>query len=161
MDEVITLSPIGVIHTPFRRTQGMPIQPAGAADVMGTVEIRSQYEKGLDGLEGFSHIVLLYTFHLASGYSLTVRPFLDDESHGVFATRAPRRPNPLGLSVVRLVSVDGCTLAVQGVDMVDGTPVLDIKPFVPQFDAPGKVRIGWLEKNVELIDQARSDSRFH
>jgi tRNA-Thr(GGU) m(6)t(6)A37 methyltransferase TsaA len=160
MDDTITLTPIGIIHTPFRSVEGMPIQPAGAADVNGTVEIRPEYEQGLDGLDGFSHIILLYAFHLSQGYSLKVKPFLDEERHGVFATRAPRRPNPIGLSVVRLVRVEGCTLEVQGVDMVDGTPLLDLKPFVPQFDVPQVERIGWLEKNLERLTQARADSRF-
>jgi len=160
MDETIAMSPIGVIHTPFQSIEGMPIQPAGAADIIGTVEIKPEYEEGLDDLAGFSHIILLYVFHLSRGYHLTVKPFLDDEVHGVFATRAPRRPNPIGLSVVRLVRVEGCTLEVQGVDMVDGTPLLDVKPFVPQFDVPQVVRIGWLEKGLERLEQARADSRF-
>lgn len=160
MDDTFSMSPIGIIHTPFQRVEGMPIQPAGAGDVTGTVEIRPEYEEGLDGLDGFSHIILLYAFHLSQGYQLTVKPFLDDETHGVFATRAPRRPNPIGLSVVRLVSVVGCTLNVRGVDMVDGTPVLDIKPFVPQFDVPPVERIGWLEGRVERLNRARADGRF-
>jgi tRNA-Thr(GGU) m(6)t(6)A37 methyltransferase TsaA len=160
MDDMISMSPIGIIRTPFQSIEGMPIQPAGAADVPGTVEIRPEYEEGLDGLAGFSHIILLYAFHLSRGYRLTVKPFLDDEMHGVFATRAPRRPNPIGLSVVRLVQVEGCTLKVRGVDMVDGTPLLDVKPFVPQFDVPQVERIGWLEKNLEGLDQTRADSRF-
>jgi tRNA-Thr(GGU) m(6)t(6)A37 methyltransferase TsaA len=160
MDDMISMSPIGIIRTPFQSIEGMPIQPAGAADVPGTVEIRPEYEEGLDGLAGFSHIILLYAFHLSRGYRLTVKPFLDDEMHGVFATRAPRRPNPIGLSVVKLVQVEGCTLKVRGVDMVDGTPLLDVKPFVPQFDVPQVERIGWLEKNLEGLDQTRADSRF-
>ncbi len=161
MDDTISMAPIGIIRTPFQSIEGMPIQPAGAADVTGTVELKPEYEAGLDGLEGFSHIILLYTFHLSQGYHLRVKPFLDDEMHGVFATRAPRRPNPIGLSVVRLVQVAGCTLEVQGVDVVDGTPLLDIKPFVPQFDVPSVERIGWLEKNLERLTQARADSRFY
>jgi tRNA-Thr(GGU) m(6)t(6)A37 methyltransferase TsaA len=160
MDDTIRLTPIGIIHTPYQSIEGMPIQPAGAGDVTGTVEIKPEYEEGLDGLAGFSHIILLYAFHLSQGFRLTVKPFLDDEMHGVFATRAPRRPNPIGLSVVRLVQVAGCTLEVQGVDMVDGTPLLDVKPFVPQFDVPRVERIGWLEKNLEHLNQVRADSRF-
>jgi tRNA-Thr(GGU) m(6)t(6)A37 methyltransferase TsaA len=160
MGESITLTPIGIIHTPFQSVEGVPIQPAGGSDVTGTVEIKAEYEEGLDGLGGFSHVILLYTFHLSQGYSLTVKPFLDDETHGVFATRAPRRPNPVGLSVVRLVAVAGCTLEIQGVDMVDGTPLLDVKPFVPQFDVPSVERVGWLEKRLERLEQVRADRRF-
>ncbi len=160
MDDVIAMSPIGVIRTPFQRLEGMPIQPAGAAEVAGTVEIRPEYEEGLGGLGGFSHIILLYAFHLARGFCLQVRPFLDDEMRGLFATRAPRRPNPIGLSVVRLVALEGCILHVKGVDMVDGTPLLDVKPFVPGFDAPSVDRLGWLETRLERLDQARADDRF-
>ncbi len=152
--------PIGAIHSPFQGTEGMPIQPAGARDVSGTVEVMPEYERGLADLAGFSHIILLYWFHLSQGYSLIVTPFLDDQPRGLFATRAPRRPNPLGLSVVRLVGISGCRLEIQGVDVVDGTPLLDLKPFVPRFDAPAVERIGWLAKGEDGASEVRADGRF-
>ena len=138
----------------------MPIQPTGAAGVEGTVEIRPEFAAGLEDLEGFSHLILLYHLHLADGFSLTVRPFLHDAPHGVFSTRSPRRPNPIGLSVVRLVRREGPFLHVCDVDVVDGTPLLDIKPYVPSFDAPEDVRIGWLEGKVERARTLRADDRF-
>ena len=152
--------PIGAIHSPFQGTEGMPIQPVGARDVSGTVEVMPEYERGLADLAGFSHIILLYWFHLSQGHSLMVKPFLDDHLRGVFATRVPRRPNPLGLSVVRLVGISGCRLEIQGVDVVDGTPLLDIKPFVPRFDAPNVERIGWLAKDEHRAGEMRADGRF-
>ncbi len=119
-----------------------------------------QFEPGLKDLSGFSHIILIYHFHASKGYVLEVKPFLDDSLRGVFATRAPRRPNPIGLSVVRLVSVEGCTLRIQDVDVLDGTPLLDIKPLVPEFDSPGVDRIGWLSGKVQGVQSARADDRF-
>jgi len=138
----------------------MPIQPVGAQEVVGSIEIEPEYEEGLKDLAGFSHVILLYHLHLSAGYSLTVKPFLDNVPRGVFATRAPRRPNPIGLSVVKLVRVAGCTLEIQGVDVVDGTPLLDIKPFVPKFDVPQVERIGWLEQKSDRADQIKADERF-
>ncbi len=160
MDQPIVLRSIGVIRSPFAELDGMPIQPAGARGVTGTVEVWPHYAAGLQDLDGFSHIILLYHLHQASGFSLSVVPFLDDRPRGLFATRAPRRPNPIGLSVVRLVEVDGCTLRIQDVDVLDGTPLLDIKPFVPQFDAPAVERIGWLAGKVEAAGRVQSDERF-
>jgi tRNA-Thr(GGU) m(6)t(6)A37 methyltransferase TsaA len=121
----------------------MPIQPAGACGVRGTVEVFPEFCGGLDDLGGFSRIILVYFFHRSHGYALRVVPFLDDRERGVFATRAPRRPNPIGLSVVRLVAVQGCRLVIEDVDVLDGTPVLDIKPYVPSIDAiPASARAG-------------------
>jgi tRNA-Thr(GGU) m(6)t(6)A37 methyltransferase TsaA len=151
MEEImkkITYNPIGLIHSPFNNIKGMPIQPAGAIGVTGTVEIKQEYVDGLKDIEGFSHIILIYHFHLSKNYSLKVKPFLDDNLHGVFATRAPRRPNPIGLSVVRLVKVEGCILHIEDVDIVDGTPLLDIKPYVPEFDIHETQKIGWLSEKV-------------
>ena len=156
----ITYRSIGVIHSPFRSIEGMPIQPSGAKDVLGTVEIAPEYADGLEGIEGFSHIILLYSFHLSQGYSLKVKPFLDENLHGVFATRAPRRPNPIGVSVVRLLRVEGCTLHIADVDTVDGTPLLDVKPYVPEFDVRRVERIGWLSERAGKVYEARSDGRF-
>lgn len=138
----------------------MPIQPAGAQGVAGTVEVDPAYEEGLADLEGFSHLCLLYHLHLSEGYALVVKPFLDDTPRGLFATRAPKRPNPIGLSVVRLVRVEGCRLYVENVDVVDGTPLLDLKPYVPAFDAPEEVRLGWLTGRAGRASGLQADDRF-
>jgi len=156
----IRYKPIGIIHSPFKQPSGTPIQPAGARDIEGTVEIASEYAAGLKDIEGFSHITLLYQFHLSKGYSLTVKPYMDEQSRGVFATRAPSRPNPIGMSVVRLVRVEGNRLYIKGMDIVDGTPLLDIKPYVPQFDTPPVDKIGWLEEAVNKLPKAKDDGRF-
>ena len=136
----------------------MPIQASRAKDAQGTVEVFPEYAEGLADLDGFSHIILLYHFHKSRQCRLRVVPFLDTQKRGIFATRAPSRPNPIGLSIVRLVSIAGNRLTVQGVDMLDGTPLLDIKPYVPEFDEREYVRIGWLE-NVRDHDPV-SDDRF-
>ncbi len=138
----IVYQPIGTTHSPFQTIQGMPIQPAGAKGVQGTVEINPEYVDGLQDLEGFSHIILIYHFHLAKGYSLKVKPFMDENLRGVFATRAPRRPNRIGISVVKLVRVEGTILHIEDIDIVDGTPLLDIKPYVPEFDIAEEEKIG-------------------
>jgi len=152
--------PIGIIHSPFKKPEGMPIQPTGASGVAGTVEIFEEFQEGLKDLEGFSHITLLYHFHLSRGFIPPVVPFMDSEPRGLFATRAPKRPNPIGLSVVRLEKITGNILHIVNVDILDGTPLLDIKPYVPEFDAPGKVRTGWLEKASNTVKKKRSDNRF-
>jgi tRNA-Thr(GGU) m(6)t(6)A37 methyltransferase TsaA len=138
------MRPIGVIRTPFSDPSQTPIQPS-RSKAEGTVEVDAAYEEGLEDLEGFSHIILVYLFHCSSGYSLKVKPFLDDRQHGLFSTRYPRRPNPIGLSVVRLIGREGRILHIAGADVLDGTPLLDIKPYVPEFDAQADVRFGWLE----------------
>ena len=154
------LIPIGIIHSPFSDPKDMPIQPASALGIPGKVVIEPEYQEGLKDLDGFSHIILLYSFHLSSGYKLIAKPFLDEESHGVFATRAPCRPNPIGLSVLPLEKIDGLTLHVSNIDIVDGTPLLDIKPFVPTFDCPPDVSIGWLSDKLDYVKGSRSDDRF-
>lgn len=135
----------------------MPIQPAGAKGVAGAIEIEPEYCDGLSDLHEFSHIILIYHFHRSSGYSLRVKPFMDDELHGVFATRAPKRPNPIGISVVKLVKVEGCNLFIEDVDIVDGTPLLDIKPYVPEFDDIKVERIGWLSQKAGKVYEAKAD----
>jgi tRNA-Thr(GGU) m(6)t(6)A37 methyltransferase TsaA len=160
MNDNITYKPIGIIHTPFTKLDGMPIQPTGAAGVKGTVEVFPEYAEGLGDLDGFSHIMLLYHFHKVRAAKLTVVPFLDTEPHGVFATRAPRRPNPIGLSVVRLVGVECNVLSIENVDMLDGTPLRDIKPFVPDLDQGAVDRIGWLEGAAKKARARGSDGRF-
>jgi len=137
--------PIGLIRSPFTRKDQTPIQPY-RSQAAGQVMLLPDYEGGLEGLEDFSHVILLYFFHNAEpGYDLVVTPYLDSEPHGLFATRYPRRPNPIGLSVVRLVRREGHVLHVDGIDVLDGTPLLDIKPYVPPFDAFPEATMGWLE----------------
>jgi tRNA-Thr(GGU) m(6)t(6)A37 methyltransferase TsaA len=152
--------PIGIIHSPTKDIKGMPIQPTGARGIAGTIEIDSEHVNGLKHIEGFSHIILIHHFHLSKGYSLEVIPFMDDRLHGVFSTRAPRRPNPIGLSVVRLVRVEGAILHIEDVDIADGTPLLDIKPYVPEFDVQKVERIGWLSKKVDKALEMKADERF-
>jgi tRNA-Thr(GGU) m(6)t(6)A37 methyltransferase TsaA len=139
------MKPIGVIHSPFNEKDQTPIQPT-RSQAIGRVEVFPEYSSGLEGLEEFSHIILLYVFHCSSGYSLQVKPFLDDQLHGLFATRHPCRPNPLGLSVVRLLECQGNVLDIEGVDILDGTPLLDIKPYVPDFDVRTEVQTGWYSR---------------
>ncbi|WP_300157657.1 tRNA (N6-threonylcarbamoyladenosine(37)-N6)-methyltransferase TrmO [Solidesulfovibrio sp.] len=157
----VALTPIGVIRSPFTSLAGMPIQPGGAREVAGRVELDPALAPGLADLDGFSHVYLLYLFHASSGYDLTVTPFLDNTPRGLFATRAPRRPNPIGLSVVEVVSIEGAVVRLRGVDVLDGTPLLDIKPYAPAFDAPhGPVRTGWMEGRDASVAAVRSDGRF-
>ncbi|OPY32877.1 MAG: S-adenosyl-L-methionine-binding protein [Methanoregula sp. PtaU1.Bin006] len=157
---MITFTPIGTIHSPFTDPAGMPIQPAGAKGVKGTVSIDEKYREGLRDIEGFSRIILIYAFHRANGYLLEVVPFLDTESHGIFATRAPKRPNAIGISVVRLIAVDDCELTIEDVDILDGTPLLDIKPYVPEFDCFPDEKAGWFDRCCGKVGTARSDQRF-
>jgi len=138
------MRPIGVIHSPFFEKDETPIQ-ASRSHAVGSVDVYPEFMDGLQDIDGFSHIILLYVFHRSSGFSLRVKPFLDDREHGLFATRYPYRPNPLGLSVVRLVKRQSNILTVEGVDVLDGTPLLDIKPYVQDFDARTEVRTGWYE----------------
>jgi len=156
----ISYQPIGIIHSPFKNIKGMPIQSAGAKGIKGTIELEARYAAGLKDLEGFSYIILLYHFHLSKSYSLTVKPFLDKAMHGVFATRAPQRPNPIGLSAVKLLRIERCTLHIEEVDIVDGTSLLDIKPYVPEFDVKRAKRIGWLSKTVGRVYEAKANERF-
>lgn len=159
MSEIV-LTPIGIIHSPFKDTKGMPIQPIAAKGIKGTIAMQEEYVEGLKDLNGFSHIILLYHFHLSRGYSLTVKPFLDDKLRGVFATRAPRRPNPIGISIVRLLSIEGKILSIEDIDIVDGTPLLDIKPYVPEFDSMLTAKKGWLSDKVKQARQRKADDRF-
>ncbi len=140
------MRPIGLIHSSFREKEFTPIQPSRSR-TKGQVEVFPEFVEGLHDLEGFSHIILLYVFHRSEGYSLWVKPFLDNQMHGLFATRYPYRPNPIGLSIVRLISKAGNILEIEAVDVLDGTPLLDIKPYVPEFDRKDGVRVGWLEKS--------------
>ncbi len=155
----IEWKPIGTIYSPYTEESGMPIQGA-FSDAMGVIEVDPEYEDGLLDIEGFSHLVLLYRFHTAADYALRTRPFMEDAVHGVFATRAPRRPNPIGMSVVELENVSGTSLFVSGIDVLDGTPLLDIKPFDPAFNGVEEATIGWLEAPIENEQRRRADDRF-
>ena len=151
---------IGIIHSPFKEPKGTPIQPIAAQGIDGTVEVFQEYTEGLKDIDGFSHVILVYHFHLSKESSLKVKPFMDDQTHGVFSTRAPNRPNPIGISVVRLVKIEGSILQVKDLDIVDGTPLLDIKPYVPEFDIRDAKKKGWLEENVSKLSTSKDDGRF-
>ena len=154
----LELKPIGVVHSPFKEATGTPIQASLSQGTAGTVEVFSAFAEGLKDLDGFDRIWLLYWFDRAAAPKLIVTPYLDDQPHGVFATRAPARPNPIGMSAVRLVRIEGCTLHVADVDILDGTPLLDIKPYAPPFDHLPAERTGWLQ---QASNRARTaDRRF-
>ena len=155
-----TFPHIGVVRSPFTNPKGMPIQPVGAKGIEGEVEVFEQYAEGLADLDGFSHIYLLYHFHKARGVELKVVPYMDTVERGVFATRSPLRPAHIGLSVVELVKAEGNRLLIRDVDMLDGTPVLDIKPYLHQFDSRENACTGWMNSNEREIRERRSDDRF-
>jgi tRNA (adenine37-N6)-methyltransferase len=157
---LIEYYPIGIIHSPFTDLAGMPIQPTSDASAAGTIEIFPEFAPGLKDLEGFSHIILVYHLHQAGPAKLEVTPFLDTQTHGIFATRAPTRPNAIGLSVVRLTRIEGGILYVEQLDILDGTPLLDIKPYIPEFDYQPEARTGWLEQARGKVKRTASDERF-
>jgi len=149
---------IGIIHSPYTEQEGTPIQPSAASGVRGSIEVFPEYMDGLDGLEGFDRIWVLYVCHKAGPVRLKVRPYLDDNEHGVFATRSPSRPNPVGISCLRLISRDGKILHVEDIDVLDGTPLIDIKPYVPAFDVFAVERTGWLDG--KKAGDTTADGRF-
>ena len=159
---MIQYVPIGVVHSPFAEPTGTPIQSAAASavGVEAQVEIFPSFREGLRDLEGFSHLILLYHMHRIQPAGLLVKPFLSNKSHGVFATRSPGRPNPIGFSVVRLLSVEDGELRITDVDILDQTPVLDIKPYVGEFDIRPVERIGWFADNLCKLDKTKDDGRF-
>jgi tRNA-Thr(GGU) m(6)t(6)A37 methyltransferase TsaA len=157
----LEIQPIGIIHTQFNTKEGMPIQSAGANGAKGTIVLNREFCDGLLDLDGFSHIYLIYYFHLSKGFDLIVAPFLENKQHGVFATRAPKRPNHIGISVVRLLKVNENILEIENVDMIDGTPLLDIKPYVPEFDVFKVGKTGWLNQKPLNLDKTKSDDRFN
>lgn len=159
MTDTITLRPIGIIHSPFQSTQGVPIQTVAAADVEGELEVFEEFAPGLRDIEGFEFLILITHLHQAVE-RLEVVPFMDTVSHGVFATRAPARPNRLGLSIVQLVQVKGRILCFRGNDMLDSTPVLDIKPYVPQLDVRSTEQVGWFDHGLQRLPGAVSDDRM-
>jgi len=156
----ITYTPIGYFKTPHLDVRGMPIQPPGAKGVAGSILVLPKYLEGLKDLDGFSYVIILYHLHEICGYDLTVTPFLDNAPHGIFATRSPKRPNPIGLSVMELVEVRGAEVVLGNVDVLDGTPVIDIKPYVPDFDQWPATRVGWFEGKSGNAAHHRSDDRF-
>ncbi|MGD9492777.1 MAG: tRNA (N6-threonylcarbamoyladenosine(37)-N6)-methyltransferase TrmO [Bacteroidales bacterium] len=156
----IEFTAIGTIYTPFETKDKMPIQPAAAAGIKGHIILNKELEAGLTDLDGFSHIILIYHLHQSSGYSLLTTPFLDTKKRGVFATRAPKRPNTIGISVVRLLSVDQNRIDFENADMLNETPLLDIKPYIPDFDFIAEVKTGWYENKKNNISITRSDKRF-
>lgn len=159
MDQIVYV-PIGTIRSPFKTVEGTPIQPVGAKGVRGQIELRDEFVEGLRDLEGFSHIILIYHFHLSKGFEPAVKPFLGGERRGLFATRAPKRPNPIGISVVKLIGINGRNITIEDVDVLDGTPLLDIKPYIPQFDPGDAAKIGWLSGRVQDVEKLRADDRF-
>ena len=157
----VTYEAIGVVRSPHERLEGMPLQSVAAKGVRGRIELEPGYEAALKDLDGFSHVWLVSHLHRSEPPAEpVVLPFLDDTERGLFATRSPRHPNPIGLSVVRLLSVEGATLHVDGLDLLDGTPVLDVKPYVPLFDSIEAESTGWLAGRAEAVYSVRSDGRF-
>jgi len=156
----IKLNPIGIVHSPFFEAKGTPIQVPASKNTGGIVEVFTEFEEGLKDIEGFSHIILIYYFHLLKKTSLQSIPFLDSIVRGVFATRAPGRPNKIGFSVVKLERVEGNTLFIENLDIIDGTPLLDIKPCVPKFDFRDVTKTGWLENVIHALPDAKDDGRF-
>jgi tRNA-Thr(GGU) m(6)t(6)A37 methyltransferase TsaA len=156
-----TFRPIGLLTTPYHSKSGVPIQGIFDPESEGQASIFEEYEDGLQDIEGFSHLIMIYVFHRSQGYELVCRPYMEDSLHGVFTIRAPRRPNPIGFSVVRLRKREGRVLYLSEVDMLDGTPILDIKPFCPKFDHRKDVRVGWMENTFRDSGHRKiSDDRF-
>ncbi len=154
------INPIGIIHSPHKSVEDMPIQPKGASEFAGQLIVDGKYIEGLQDLDGFSHIYLLYSFHKATRTEMLVTPFMDKKTRGVFATRSPLRPNHIGISIVDLIRVEGNKVFVKGIDILDGTPLLDIKPYIEKFDAVRDSVSGWLQASDEEIQKKRSDERF-
>jgi len=156
----IVYKPIGIIHSPFKTLEDIPIQNVGAKGEMGTIEIFPEMVAGLEDLEGFSHIILLYHMHKVNHYLLQVKPFLDSTEHGIFATRSPVRPNPIGLTVVKLVEIIENLITIENIDILDQTPLLDIKPWLPMIDEIQDARLGWFTGKIEQLATKKSDNRF-
>jgi len=159
MHSLQDIKAIGTIYSPYQTAAGTPIQSAYAGGAEGRVALDPAYERALDDIEGFERLWLIYWMDRVGPFRLKVIPYRDDREHGVFATRSPSRPNPIGMSVVRLLRREGSTLVVADIDMLDGTPLLDIKPYVPEFDAYPVSRAGWFDSAA--VDRRRADGRFH
>lgn len=156
----MTFEQIGTIFTSFKTREGMPIQPNGAKGMKGEIVINKELSIGLNDLIGFSHIILIYYFHKSEGFELETKPFLDNKKRGVFSTRAPKRPNSIGITVVKLLDIKTNTLFIENVDILDGTPLLDIKPYIPEFDNYKVEKKGWIENKTEKLSTIKSDNRF-
>ena len=157
----INIKPIGTIFTPHTTIKNMPIQPLAARGIKGYIKLLPEYTEGLKDLEGFSHITLIYHFHKINGYELVVTPFMDTEKRGIFACKAPKRPNAIGISTVKLISIKENVLYIEQVDMLDETPLIDIKPFYPRYDNRLNAKTGWLERYKKTpVEKLRSDDRF-
>lgn len=159
-EEKMKYKQIGIIHSPFKDLKNMPIQPKGASEIISKITVYDEYKQGLSDLELFSHIYLIYHFHKSKVHKLKVIPFLDNSERGVFATRSPQRPNHIGLSVVQLLSIEENEITIKGVDVLDGTPLLDIKPYIAKFDSPENSNSGWMNANENEIKTRKSDDRF-
>lgn len=156
----LSLQYIGTVRSPHTNLQDMPIQPKGASALQGSIEVFEQFTEGLKDLEGFSHLYLLYHFHMAKRTEMTVIPFMDTVPRGVFATRSPLRPNHIGISIVELIEVNRNIVTIRGVDVLDGTPLIDIKPYIAAFDEVQSSRSGWMQATKQEVADKRSDSRF-
>ena len=157
--KTVNYKPIGVIRSPFEENVGVPRQAIGASDIKGSIEVFKEFSEGLKDMDGFSHIVVIFHLHMVKRPSLKACPPWDGKEHGIFATRSPYRPNPIGLSVVKLESIDKNILYISGIDMADSSPVLDIKPYVPDLNPNKDVRIGWLTDKVEGMNKSKSGDR--
>ncbi len=159
----INLKQIATIRSPFCNLEKMPVQPRGAKNTYATIEFKKEFQEGLKDLDGFSHLYLIYYFHKVKEHKLSVIPFNDNTNtpRGVFSTRTPMHPNSIGLSVVELVSVEDNIVTIKGVDILDGTPLLDIKPYIENFDKiEGKTKSGWMKSSSNDVELKRSDDRF-
>lgn len=151
---------IGTIHSPHKELAGMPIQPKGSKGILGTIKVNKDLQSGLTDLDGFSHIYIFYHFHKASRTELTVIPFMDTTPRGVFSTRSPLRPNHIGMSIVELVKIEDNILTVRNIDVLDNTPLLDIKPYIKAFDSVDESTSGWMKAGDNEVIERRSDNRF-
>ena len=149
MKKSITIKPIGIINTPYKEPKGIPIQGKFEKGVTGTIRLFPEYRAGLKDIEGFSHLILIYHFNRSKEERLMGKPFLEDVEHGIFAIRSPHRPNHIGFSIVKIKKVKGKTITFSEVDILDGTPLLDIKPYVKHFDSRGKVKNGWIDRHFK------------
>ncbi len=159
----INLRQIGTINSPFCHLENMPVQPKGARDVIATIEIKKEFQDGLKDLDGFNFIYLIYYFHKVKNHKLQVVPFMDKtkSERGVFSTRTPMHPNSLGLSVVELIKVEENIITIKGVDILDGTPLIDIKPYIVNFDKVDKMPTsGWMKASLQEVNNKKSDDRF-
>ena len=149
MEKEIKIKPIGIIHTPYKEPKGIPIQGKFEKGITGRLELFPEYQDGLKDVEGFSHIILIYYFDRSKKEELVGKPFLEDETHGIFAIRSPHRPNHIGLSIVKIERVEKNVITFSEVDILDGTPLLDVKPYVSHFDSRDNVKNGWLDKHFK------------